>query len=100
MRRLILVITCVTSITICKGQDYLWSPDSVSATSPNFSMNKYNQLLNYHDQMMYLAFPLISPIESKIIPLRDGEGKNGYWLEGNFSNRFIIHKGKYYNPEL
>jgi hypothetical protein len=30
----------------------------------------------------------------------DREGKDGYWLEGNFANRFIIHKGKYYNNKL
>lgn len=48
---------------------------------------------------MYLTFPLIYPVKTRTIPLRDGEGKNGYWLEGNISNRFIIHKGKYYNPE-
>lgn len=83
-----------------KGQDYLWSPDSLSASSPNFAMNRYNQLLGYHDQLMYLTFPLIYPIESRKILLRDGEGKEGYWMEGNFANRFVIHKGKYYNPEL
>lgn len=47
---------------------------------------------------MYLAFPIINPVKTRIIPLRNGEGKDEYWLEGNFANRFIIHKGKYYNP--
>jgi len=100
MKRLTALLTCLMAATICIAQDYLWSPDSLSATSPNFAMNKYNHLLNYHDQMMYLTYPVIYPIESRKVPLRDGEGKSGYWLEGNFSNRFIIHKGKYYNPEL
>jgi hypothetical protein len=61
-------------------------------------MNKYNQLLGYHDQLMYVAFPVIHPLVNRTIPLRDGEGENGYWLEGNFAYRFVIHKGKYYNP--
>jgi hypothetical protein len=80
------------------AQDHLWSPDSLSASSPNFAMNRYNQLLQYHEPLMYLTYPIIKPIVTRKIPLRDGEGKNGYWLEGNFANRFIIHKGKYYNP--
>jgi hypothetical protein len=81
-----------------KAQDNIWSPDSLSTTSPNFAMSRYNQLLGYHDPIMYLAFPLIYPLVTRTIPLRNGEGKDNYWLEGNFSNRFVIHKGKYYNP--
>lgn len=96
-----LFITACLLMAICaRAQENLWSPDSLSTSSPNFAMNRYNQLLGYHDQLMYLTFPLIYPVETRTIPLRDGEGKNGYWLEGNFSNRFVIHKGKYYNPEL
>jgi hypothetical protein len=99
MRNLSVFIACLLGIASAKGQDYLWSPDSLSASSPNFFMNRYSQLLNHHDQLMYLAFPLISPITSRKIPLRNGEGKEGYWLEGNFTNRFVIHRGKYYNPK-
>ena len=98
MKRLYFLIICLSGIFSAKAQDYLWSPDSLSASSPNFAMNKYNQLLNYQDQLMYVTFPVIHPISSRKIPLKNGEGENGYWLEGNFSNRFIVHKGKYYNP--
>lgn len=98
MKWLSILMSCLLGVVSSRGQDYLWSPDSLSATSPNFAMNKYNQLLNYQDQLMYVAFPVIHPIASRTIGLKDGEGENGYWLEGNFSNRFIIHKGKYYNP--
>jgi hypothetical protein len=97
MKRLLIV--CWLAIAISsKAQDNIWSPDSLSSSSPNHAMNRYNQLLGYQDQLMYLAFPLIHPVETRTIPLRNGEGKNDYWMEGNFSNRFVIHKGKYYNP--
>lgn len=100
MKKLAFLIHCLLVISITYAQDNLWSPDSLSASSPNFGMNKYHQLLGYHDQLMYVAFPVIHPLVDRAIPLRDGEGKDGYWLEGNFSYRFIIHKGKYYNPGL
>jgi hypothetical protein len=92
------LLLCISGISGAYGQDYLWTPDSLSGSSPNFAMNKYNQLLYYQDQLMYMTFPVIRPISDRVIPLRNGEGKNGYWLEGNFANRFVIHKGKYYNP--
>jgi len=95
----LLIICFLACIPFTKAQDNLWSPDSLSNSSPNFAMNRYNQLLGYHDQLMYLTFPIIKPIETRAIPLRNGEGIDGYWLEGNFANRFVIHKGKYYNPE-
>lgn len=97
MNRLIALILLMT--TLCaKAQNTLWSPDTLSTTSPNFAMDRYNQLLGYHDPLMYLAFPLIKPLKTRTIPLQTGEGKEGYWLEGNFTNRFVIHRGKYYNP--
>jgi hypothetical protein len=98
MKWLYFLIICLGGRAVANAQDYLWTPDSLSASSPNFAMNKYNQLLNYQDQLMYVAFPVIHPISSRIIPLKNGEGENGYWLEGNFAYRFVIHKGKYYNP--
>jgi hypothetical protein len=96
----LIIAGCLMYTGITRAQDVLWSPDSLSASTPNFAMNRYNQLLGYHDQLMYLTWPYISPVETRVIPLRAGEGKKGYWLEGNFSNRFVIHKGKYYNPEI
>jgi hypothetical protein len=100
MKRLFISIACSLCITgPMQAQEYLWSPDSLAAGSPNFAMNRYNQLLGYHDQLMYVTFPLIYPIATRNIPLLNGEGKDGYWMEGNFTNRFIVHKGKYYNPK-
>jgi hypothetical protein len=99
MIRLSALIFCILVTFSTKAQDY-WSPDSLSGRSPNYGMNRYNELLGYHDHIMYLTFPVIEPIVSRRVPLMDREGKDGYWLEGNFANRFIIHKGKYYNSKL
>ena len=62
MKRLYCIIICLSGIFCAKGQDYLWSPDSLSANSPNFAMNKYNQLLNSQDQLMYVTFPVIHQV--------------------------------------
>lgn len=94
------ITACMLNTLLTYAQNNLWSPDTLSTFSPNYAMSRYHQLLGYHEPLMYLTFPVISPVKSRIIPLRNGEGKDGYWLEGNFTNRFVIHKGKYYNPKL
>lgn len=100
MFRLSTLLFSFLAICTVQAQDHWWSPDSLSGSSPNHKMNRYHELLGYHDQLMYLAFPIIEPIEPRRVPLIDREGKEGYWLEGNFANRFVIHKGKYYNGRL
>ncbi len=79
------------------AQRYTWSPDSVSLADPNYSMERYHEILRYHDPVMYLAFPVIKPVVDRLTPLEDGEGKDGYWAEGHFGHRFVIYKGKYYS---
>jgi hypothetical protein len=34
------------------------------------------------------------------IELQNGEGENGYWLEGQLSHRFVLYKGKYYSNQF
>jgi hypothetical protein len=85
---------------IGQAQDNLWSPDTLSTSSPNYGMNRYHKLLQYHEPLMYLTYPTIKPVVKRQIPLREGEGEHNFWLEGNFANRFVIHKGKYYNPGI
>lgn len=80
------------------SQSYTWSTDSITLANPNFEMDRYHDVLRYHDPFMYLTFPVIRPILERKLPLENGEGKNGNWLEGNFAYRFIIYKGKYYSP--
>lgn len=64
---------------------------------PNYAMDRYHDILRYHDPFMYLTYPVVKPIVERRVPLEDGEGKNGYWLEGNFAYRFAIYRGKYYS---
>ncbi len=80
-----------------KGQEYTWSPDSLWRSSRNYPMDRYHDILRYHDPVMYLAFPVITPIVDRKLPLEEGEGKNGFWLEGQFGYRFVISQGKYYS---
>ena len=81
----------------CSAQQYIWSPDSISKLNPNYAMDRYHDVLRYHNPVMYLAYPFITPDGHRKVPLEDGEGKDGYWLEGNFAYRFTILKGKYYS---
>src|SRR5215203_928615 len=71
--------------------------DSVLQKDPDHAMDRYHETLRHNDPMMYLAFPVIKPID-RTVPLKDGEGKNGYWAEGHFGNRFVVYQGKYYSP--
>src|SRR5688572_26003343 len=80
-----------------QAQRFIWSPDSISVTNPNYAMDRYHDVLRYHDPIMYLAFPVVRPIVKRKIDLEDGEGKNGYWLQSHFGYRFSIYQGKYYS---
>jgi hypothetical protein len=60
-------------------------------------MNKYHDLLRFHDPIMYLAYPYVKSASDRAVPLEEGEGRNGYFLEGNFAYRFVINQGKYYS---
>lgn len=86
------------------GEGY--AQDSTQATStlnrpgPNAGMERYHELLRYHDPLMYIAFPVIEPVEDRVLPLENGEGKDGYWLEGSFAYRFALYQGKYYSYPL
>ena len=83
-----------------KAQDYTWSTDSIQRSLRNYPMDRYHDILRYHDPIMYLAYPVITPIVDRKIPLVDGEGENGFWLEGQFGYRFVISQGKYYSYPL
>jgi hypothetical protein len=93
------LIFLLVSLTFLTGysQRYIWTPDSLSGSDPNYGMERYHDILRYHDPIMYLAFPIIRPIVDRPLNLVDGEGKNGYWLAYHFGYRFSIFKGKYYS---
>jgi len=79
------------------AQRFIWSPDSLSVSDPNYGMDRYHDILKYHDPIMYLAFPITKPLVDRPLILEEGEGKNGYWVENHFGYRFAIYKGRYYS---
>lgn len=88
-----------------KAQDSTMKADTmVAAALPlanaNSRMDRYHTLLRYHDPLMYLAFPVVEPVEDRAVALQDGEAQNGYWLEANFAYRFTLYQGKYYSLGL
>ena len=83
-----------------QAQRYIWSPDSLAVDNPNYAMDRYHDVLRYHDPIMYLAFPIIQPVVDRQVELENGEGKDGYWLQSHFAYRFNIYKGKYYSAPI
>jgi hypothetical protein len=79
------------------GRQQVLLPDTSKETNPNHAMEKYHEVLRYHDPYMYRAYPGTKAVIDRRLRLEDGEGKDGYWLEGNLAYRFSIYKGKYYN---
>ena len=96
MKVLLPVCVLLCSISV-KAQRFIWSPDSILKDNPNYAMDRYHDILRYHDPIMYLAYSVVRSIADRPLPLQDGEGKDGYWLEGNFAYRFSIYQGKYYS---
>jgi hypothetical protein len=99
MKFLIFLLPCFLVLSAA-AQQYIWAPDSISENQPNFAMDRYHDILRYHDPIMYLAYPVIVPTEDRAVPLEDGEGKNGYLAEAQFGYRFVIIQGKYYSYPL
>src|SRR5437667_4824151 len=76
---------------------YYTSADSSSDADSKSRMDNYHDLLRYHDPFMYIVFPVVEAIRDRTVPLMEGEGKNGYFAEGNFAYRFAALQGKYYS---
>lgn len=86
-------------LPIIKGNSqFIWSPDSATLADPNYAMNRYHEVLRFHEPVMYIVFPIIKPIVDRAVPLQPGEGKDGFWFEGHMGYRFTIYQGKYYSP--
>lgn len=90
------LVACLFIVLNADGQTNGWSA-SLDSNDANYGVDRYHDILRYHDPIMYIAFPVIKPVLERSLPLDEGEGKNGYWLEGNFAYRFVIYKGKYYS---
>ena len=78
----------------------IWATDSAVIGAPEYGMDRYHEVLAYNDPLMHLVFPVIKPVVDRKVALLEGEGKDGYWLEGMFGHRFSIYKGKYYSGKL
>src|SRR5687767_9451647 len=98
----LLVPVCLSAQTdtTMKGDSVVWSPDSVHPEDPNFSMDRYQRILQYHDFYSYLVYPMLIPLEERRVPLMESEGRHGLFAEGQLAHRFTIHKGKYYSPYI
>jgi hypothetical protein len=72
------------------AQKQLWA-DSFQTTAS--ALGKWHDLLRQHDPVLYLS-PLhfVFSLEKRNIQLMEGEGKKGYWLEGNLTQRFVLAK--------
>ena len=67
----------------------------------NYPLKTYHKILQYNDPMLYVSiFPIFNQAKSRTIPLKEGEGKNGYLLEGNLFHRLPLYKGHYYSPKV
>jgi len=85
MKKGILSTLVLVFIITAHSQRYIWSPDSISLADPNYAMDRYHDILRYHDPIMYLAYPVIRPIIKRKLPLEDGKGKKGFWLQALIS---------------
>ena len=82
------------------AQDLIPLDDSLQAGNPNAAMDRYHEFLRHNEPLMYLAVPWVKPVVNRKVALRDGEGKNGYWVEAHFGHRFVIYQGKYYSHPM
>jgi hypothetical protein len=100
---LILFVSSLFSIQV-KSQDQLSLPSDtlkLFQTIERFRPNEvYLGLLRMHDPLLYVSFLHRYTASNRSMPLLDGEGKDGYWLEGNIAHRVPIYRGKPWSPGI
>ncbi len=70
------------------AQKQIWSDSFGTTTTP---VGIWQDILKLHDPLLYISpLPVVRPLVKRNIRLLDGEGKKGYWLEGNLMHRFVI----------
>jgi hypothetical protein len=89
MKKLLLFISAwLFTGSYLYAQKHLWA-DSFNIKST--ALNKWHDLLRLHDPVLYLApLPQVFSLHKRNIQLLEGEGKKGYWLEGNLTQRFVL----------
>lgn len=95
--RLTVLLSFLLLSTLSRAQYTVLDSTTGALENPNQYVDKYHDLLRFHDPIMYLAFPYIKSATGRSIPLTEGEGSNGFLLEGNFAYRFVVHQGKFYS---
>jgi hypothetical protein len=90
-----LLLHCI-SYSETRAQKYIWhDEDGKEVYDILHYTNQYHDVLKSHDPVLYISFfPFFTPLKDRVVPLKNGEGKNGYWLEGNLTHRFVISQGK------
>lgn len=104
MRRLLLVLYVLLNTYLSFSQGtIIYDTERISNEkfdSLNYAVKIYHQLLHYNDPILYVGvLPSFKSVKTRSIPLQDGEGKDGYLLEGNLIHRLPIYKAHYYSPE-
>lgn len=75
----------------------------VGIISPNNDNSVYTAMQNIwyaNEKISYLCVPYFKNIENPAIPLRDGEGKKGYFFEGNLFYQTPILMGRNHGNHL
>ncbi len=90
-----LLLLCI-SYSKAEAQKYIWrDEDSKEVYEVLHYTNQYHDVLKSHDPLLYISFfPLFAPVKDRTVSLKNGEGKRGFWLEGNLTHRFVISQGK------
>jgi hypothetical protein len=75
----------------------------VGLLSPNTDPSVYTAMQNIwysNERISYLSIPKYNYLENPSIPLREGEGKNGYLFEGNIYHQAPILMGRNHGNHL
>ncbi|MBX9782365.1 MAG: hypothetical protein K2X48_03630 [Chitinophagaceae bacterium] len=73
---------------LSNAQKHIWADSFQIKTT---GVDLYNDLLKLHDPVLFISpLPQVAPLPKRNIPLKEGEGKKGFWLEGNIMHRFVI----------
>jgi hypothetical protein len=97
VRKPVIIVAFLVHGNFVPAQTPAWASDSILQVNPAFTVNRFQNTLRFHEPIMYLTVPYVTPLSDRKIELKDGEGKNGSIAEGHFGYRFTIYKGKYYN---
>ena len=65
----LIILLTFTKLSI--AQRAIWSEDSLMLTGPGYGLDRYHEVLRFHDPSMYLVFPIVHPTTERSVPLQD-----------------------------